>query len=161
MILWPAATSLILVWAVFRDPAFDHRMVMAGAVLPDVVDGLVSGGAGFLHTLLASVVLLAAVMVGTRGRRPARRRLLALPIGTFAHLIFDGAWARAEAFWWPLFGGDLDGPLPALERGLPLLAAQEVAGLAVLGWFWWRFGLSQADARRVFLRTGRVARSQV
>lgn len=155
MILWPAAMALVMVWVVFRDPALDHRVVMIGAVLPDLIDGPL-GGARVMHSLVASVALLALVMLGTRGRRQARRRWLALPIGTFAHLVFDGAWTATATFWWPLFGGGLNDRLPALSRGTGLLLLQELVGAAVLGWFWWRFGLSRTDVRDRFLRTGRL-----
>src|SRR5207302_4249376 len=82
VILWFAGGSLVLVWSIFRDPAVDYRLVVVGAVLPDAVDG-VFGGARVLHSLLFSVVLLAAVMLATRQQRAARRRFLAVPIGTF------------------------------------------------------------------------------
>ena len=111
-----------------------------------------------MHTLVASVALLAAVMLATRGRRHARRRWLALPIGTFAHLVFDGAWATTATFWWPAFGSALDSPLPAIDRGLVLLGVQELAGAGVLAWFWWRFGLSEREVRDRFLRSGRLPR---
>jgi hypothetical protein len=157
MILWPAGTALALVWAVFRDPAFDHRLVVVGAVLPDVVDGL-TGGARLLHTVAASVALLAAVMLATVGHRGARRHWLALPIGTFSHLVFDGAWTDAQTFWWPLLGRRLASPLPALDRGLGILVLQELVGGALLVWFWFRFGLDDPAARAAFLRTGHLPR---
>ena len=168
MVLWPAGMALVAVWLVFRDPSIDHRVVLLGAVLPDLVDAPF-GGARLLHTLAASVVLLGAVMVATRtsragrgvperSRRPARRRWLFLPVGTFLHLVFDGMWARTEDFWWPAFGGALSGPLPAIEHGAGLLALKELAGAAALLWCWWRFGLNQPQARASFLRTGRLPR---
>ena len=157
MILWPAGTALALVWLVFRDPALDHRLVMLAAVAPDLVDGLL-GGARVLHTVTASAALLLAVMVLTRGRRHARRRWLAVPIGTFSHLLFDASWADTTTFWWPLLGGRLDAGLPALERAPQLLVAQELVGAALLVWFWHRFGLGDPDRRRQFLRTGRLPR---
>ena len=104
MILWFAGGSLVLVWSIFRDPAVDYRLVVVGAVLPDAVDG-VFGGARVLHSLLFSVVLLAAVMLATRQQRVARRRFLAVPIGTFLHLVLDAMWTRTHAFWWPFLGG--------------------------------------------------------
>ncbi len=158
MILWPAGMALALVWSVFRDPALDHRVVILGALLPDLVDGPF-GGARVLHTLAASAVLLAVVMLVTRAHRAGRRRWLALPIGTFAHLVFDGAWTRTATFWWPLFGTSFGDALPALSRGLPLLVLQELVGAAVLAWFWHRFGLADAAVRAKFLRTGRVPRT--
>lgn len=168
MLLWPAGMALVAVWLVFRDPAIDHRVVLLGAVLPDVVDAPF-GGARLLHTLAASVVLLAVVMVATRtprarrggsggSLRHARRRWLFLPVGTFLHLVFDGMWARTEDFWWPAFGGALTGPLPALDHGAGVLLVQELVGAVALVWCWRRFGLSQPQARAAFLRTGRLPR---
>ncbi|MGH3849635.1 MAG: hypothetical protein ACRDRT_08025 [Pseudonocardiaceae bacterium] len=149
--------ALAMVWVVFRDPALDHRMVIVGAVLPDLIDGPF-GGARVMHTLGASAALLSLVMLFTRGRRHARRSWLALPIGTFAHLIFDGAWTVTATFWWPLFGRGLTNQLPALSRGVELLVLQELVGAVVLIWFWWRFGLSRTEVRDRFRRTGRLPR---
>ncbi len=163
MFLWPAGMALLTVWLVFRDPAIDHRVVLLGAVLPDVVDAPF-GGARVMHTLAASAALLVLVMVLTRrsrsgrSRRHRRRRWLFLPVGTFLHLVFDGMWARSEEFWWPVLGGALDGPLPALDHGLAVLALQEVAGALVLVWCWRRFRLGERGAREAFLRTGRLPR---
>ena len=156
MVLWPAGVALGLVWLVFRDPAFDYRMVVVGALLPDVVDAPL-GGARVAHTLLAAVVVLTAVMVATRGRR-RRRSLLAVPIGMFAHLVADGMWARTETFWWPFFGPFPAHPLPALDHGLAVLVAQELAGAAVVVWCWHRFRLADPQVRARFLRTGHLPR---
>ena len=106
MLLWFAATSFLTAWLVFRDPAFDYRLVIAGALLPDLVD-VWFGGAGPLHSVVGSVALLVVVMVATIGHRSWRRHLIALPIGTFLHLVFDGAFSISEAFWWPLAGPNL------------------------------------------------------
>ncbi len=154
MILWPIASALVLVWVVLRDPALDHRMVMGGALVVDLLDAPF-GGAAIAHTLVASVALVTVVMLATRGRRLARRRWLALPMGTFGHLIFDGAWADTATFWWPVFGSGFESVLPALGRPPIVLVIQEVVGAAVLAWFWWRFRLSDPGARAAFVRTGR------
>lgn len=160
MILWFAGMALVAVWAVFRDPAIDHRLVVAGALLPDAVDAVIGlsglSGPWPAHTLVASAGLLMGVMLGTRGRRRLRRRLLALPIGSFLHLVLDGAWADPQVFWWPALGADTaEQALPSIERGwadLPL----ELAGLAALVWVWHRFGLGDPDKRAAFLRDGRL-----
>lgn len=162
MILWFSGMAVVAVWVVFRDPAIDLRLVVAGALAPDVVDGLLelSGVAGPwpAHTLLASAGLLVAVMLGTRGRRSLRRRLLALPIGALLHLALDGAWADTEVFWWPAFGTALGHQaLPSLERGA-FNVILELAGSLALLWAWRRFRLAEAPRRRAFLRTGRVGR---
>lgn len=157
MILWPVGVALGLVWLVFRDPAFDYRMLVVGALVPDLVDGPF-GGARWAHTLLGAVIVLAAVMLATRGHRHVRRSLLAVPIGMFAHLVSDGMWARTETFWWPFFGRALGDPLPALDHGWTVLALEELAGAAIVLWCWHRFRLSDDEVRRRFLRTGHLPR---
>lgn len=158
MLLWFAGMAFVLVWTVFRDTAIDYRLVMAGALLPDLVD-VWFGGARVLHTLAFSVAFLVAVMLGTRGRRLRRRRLLALPIGTFCHLLLDGMWTRTATFWWPLFGSSFEGSgLPSFDRPVVLTIALEVIGLAALLWCRSRFELGDPERRRDFARTGRLGR---
>lgn len=157
MLLWFAGGALVAAWLVFRDPAFDHRLLIVGALAPDVLD-LPFGGARFFHTLLAGVATLAVVMLATRGRRVLRRHLLALPIGLLLHLVLDGMWARTEVFWWPAFGTSFeDTPLPVTDRWA-LVPVLEVAGAAALVWGWRFFGLDDPQRRRTFLRTGRFDR---
>lgn len=156
VLFWFAGLAFVLVWAIFTDTAIDYRLVMVGAVLADLVDGA-AGGPWLLHTLLFSVVLLLTVMLGTRGRRRLRRRLLALPIGTFCHLLLDATWTRTALFWWPVFGSSFPGGgLPSLQRPWPLVAVQELAGVAALAWCWHRFGMGEPERRRRFVRTGRI-----
>ena len=154
MILWHAGLALAIVWNVFRDPALDHRLVVAGALLPDVVD-LAWGRPAYAHTLLAPVVVLVAVMLGTRRRRTARRRLLAVPIGMFLHLVLDGIWMRPGLLWWPLFGPAF--PPGRLVPSPGVALAEELAGAWALGWFVWRFRLREPQRRREFLHRGRLA----
>jgi membrane-bound metal-dependent hydrolase YbcI (DUF457 family) len=157
VILWPVGTSLVLAWAIFRDPALDYRLLVGGALLPDLVDAPF-GGARFAHTLLASVAVLAIVMVTTRGRRDARRRLLALPIGMFLHLLADGMWARTATFWWPAFGSTLHGGLPAFDVGPAVIVLKELVGGAALAWWCRRVGLGDREVRSQLFRTGRLPR---
>lgn len=160
MLFWPAGVALLVVWNVFRDPAIDYRVVIAGALLPDLLDAPLGGGR-VAHTLVASAALLVAVVLATRGRRHARRRWLALPIGTFVHLVADGVWARSSLLWWPGFGWALSGPLPALDHGPAVLALEEAAGLAAVVWFCARFGLRDRAVRARLWRTGRLPRDVV
>lgn len=132
---------------VFRDPALAYAMVAAGALLPDLID-LVAGGIGPGHSVVVGGVLLAGVMVATRGRRRLRRRMLGIPLGFLFHLVLDGVWLGGpEQLWWPAAGLDVRGSLPSLDRPAPLLVALELAGLA-LGWFAWRAVGSARSARR-------------
>ena len=156
--LWFAGTSLLAVWLVFRDPALDHRLVVAGALLPDVIDG-VTGGPWVLHSVFGSVVLLALVMAGTVRRRLLRRQLIAIPIGTFLHLVFDGAWNDTDSFWWPFTGHFGGGGLPSLERGLGLVLVMELVGIVLLGWLYKQWSLDEPEHRERFVRSGRLDRS--
>jgi hypothetical protein len=158
MFLWFVGLAVVVVWHVFHDTAIDYRLVMAGAILPDAADAPF-GRVRVAHTLLFSVGLLAAVMLATRGRRRARRRLLALPVGTFLHLVLDGVWAHTRLFWWPLSGLSFPpGGLPSISRPVAVLLVQEAAGLAAVGWWWRRFRLGEPERRQVFWRTGRLGR---
>jgi hypothetical protein len=156
--LWFVGFSVVAVWFVFRDPRFDLRFLVLGALLVDAVD-VFFGGARALHSLPVSVLALMVVVVATIGRRPVRKRWLAVPIGMMLHLVADGAFARTEVFWWPFTGWEFaDHPLPSVERGwwnIPL----EVLGLMALVWAWRRFGLDDAERRRHLVRTGEVITS--
>lgn len=135
MILWFAGGAALVLWVVLHDPWLDYRVLVAGALIPDVVD-IAFGGTGPLHALAAPVVLLCVVMLATRGpdKRTTRKRLLALPIGMFVHLLLDGVWTSTDVFWWPFSGTELAGaPLPWTNRPVVVLALQELAGL-VMGW---------------------------
>ena len=117
MLLWFVGGSAAIVWAVFRDTRFDFRLLAIGSLAPDAVD-VVLGGARVMHALVAPVAALAVVMAATMGRRPVRRRLLALPIGMFCHLVLDGVFCDTRVFWWPFSGVALpDARLPSVTRG--------------------------------------------
>ena len=152
--------SVVIVWRVFRDTAVDYRLVLTGVLAPDLVDAIT--GAGVMHTVWASGVLLVGVMAATLGRRALRRRLLALPVGTFLHLLLDGAWAVPALFWWPVLGWSAGADVPlSVHRPVAVLVLQEAAGLAALAWWWRRFHLGEPERRRTFVRTGRLGRDLV
>lgn len=156
MLVWYLATAAAGVWAVFDSPAIDYRFVLLGAALP--VAEVALGRPGPLHSLLVAVAVLAVVMAATTGRRLVRRRLLGIPIGLFAHLVFSGAWADTDAFWWPLTGLALsDAEPPELARG-GFSVVLEVAGVALALWWARRVGLDERPARSEFRRTGRLPR---
>lgn len=135
MFVWFVATAILTIAWVFKDPRFDYRLLAVGAVLPDIIDW--PTGWRVMHSVITSIVLLAVVMLVTIGRKPSRKILLGLPLGTFLHLVFDGAFTNTEVFWWPLGGwGFSVDALPVVSRGwwnVPL----EVFGAIAL-WQWWR-----------------------
>ncbi len=129
---------------------------MIGSVIP-LLDAA-TGGPWVLHTLLASVVALATVMLATQRRRLVRRRWLGLPIGMFIHLVLDGAWANTDVFWWPAFGASFGNErLPEFDRG-GVSVLMELVGLAALAYGINRYGLREPSARERFLRTGQLPR---
>lgn len=156
MILWYAGAALVATWVVFRDPAFDHRLAVVGALVPVAVDAPV-GRAGPGHTLAAAVAVLAVTMGVTRRRRRLRRHLLAVPIGMLWHLVFDGAWNHPELLWWPVLGPPGEIPLPEAARSAALTAGLEILGAVGVVWFVRRFDLTDRARLRRFLTTGRVS----
>jgi hypothetical protein len=155
MLFWFLGTAVVAVWFVFRDPAFDYRLLLVGSVLPPAVDALF-GGARVLHSVTFSIVLLAVLMMATPGRKPIRKMLLGLPVGTLLYLVFTGAWTNTKVFWWPFFGfGFEDAPHPVAERGwwnLPL----ELIGIGLCWWVVQRAELRRPDRRELFRRTGQL-----
>ena len=79
MILWFVGPSILIVWAVFRSPSADYRLVALGSVVP--LAELPIGEPRLLHALSGAGAALALVMLAARGRRVLQRRWLAVPIG--------------------------------------------------------------------------------
>ena len=155
MFLWFLGTAAIAVWFVFRDDRFDYRVLALGALLPDVIDA-VTGGAWVMHSVVTSVAILAAVMAVARRGTVRRRRWLALPIGTFFHLVFDGAFNNTRLFWWPFGGLSFNNTnIPSFDR-LGLNVVLEIAGAAMLVWLWRTNNLSNSSVRAEFIHTGHL-----
>jgi hypothetical protein len=159
VVLWFVGPSILIVWSVFRSPSADYRLVALGSVLPLVE--LPIGEPRLLHAMAGAAVGLAIVMLAARGRRVLQRRWLAVPIGMLLHLVLDGAWADAEAFWWPALGTEWSTTeLPELGRGA-LNLVLELIGAATCWWLYRRFRLDETSRRADFIRTGRVGRDIV
>jgi hypothetical protein len=164
MFFWFIATSIWSVWFVFRDPKFDYRVLAIAALIPDLVDGLLLAfgtSRNVMHSVVTSIVVLFMIMIATAGRRPIRQRLLAIPIGLFMHLIYDGAFAATKTFWWPLTGTVVDvKSLPSIERGLVNLPL-ELFGIMSCVVAWKYFALSDIYRRQTFLKTGSLNRKDI
>ena len=156
MFIWFVAVSVTVVALIFRSPDLDYRLVMIGSVLP-LVEGAF-GGRWLLHSVAFNAVLLFGVMVVARGRRPTQRRWLALPIGTFCHLVLDGTWADTGVFWWPFTGlGALGRDAVSEFERLPVVLVLEAIGLMVGWWAWRRFSLYDRSVRQTLLTEGRLS----
>lgn len=171
MILWHVAGALFLARWVFRDPSMDLRVLVLGAVLPDLIDKPIGSilfvdhymtGRIYGHTLLFAVAVLVAVMVVTRRGTDSRKRWMALPIGVFLHLILDMP-LEAKTLWWPVLGSEF----PAFARGAfvdlvaylarsPWVVMQELLGLAYLVVLARKLRLGEPIRRRALVATGRL-----
>ena len=121
MLFWFIGTSVASVWSVFRDPKFAYRWVIVGALVP-------------LFSVVTVVGVLTAVMFLTIGKKAVRKNFLALTIGLFLHLVFDGAFLNTKMFWWPLAGLSMNGyALPLVDRGL-LNIPFEIVGVGLILW---------------------------
>ena len=170
MFLWHLGGTVAIVRYAFRDDRMDLRLLLVGAVLPDLIDTPL-GAFGyssfdsirlFAHTMLFASAVLIAVLVSTRRGRP-RKRWMPLAVGVLVHLVLDGMWSDPETLWWPFLGTDF---ASAGEDGfgallgstltswrswiLEAIGAGYVLVLAVKG----RLGSSEARTR--FRNTGRI-----
>ncbi len=160
MLFWHLGGSLFLFRHLFRDPGVDARFLLAGAILPDLLDkpiglGFLGSGRVFAHTLIFGGALLTVVLITTGRGGTARKRWMALTVGVMFHLLLDGMWTARETLLWPLFGWEFPTGAPNDWTMLrwPLLI-QETAGLAYLVWLWRKHNLSAPAPRRRFLKTG-------
>jgi len=133
MFFWFIGTAVASIWFVFHDKKIAYRLVVAGVLAPDAIE-LFLGHAGPLHSVVTMVAIMAAVMLITYGRKKSRSKMLAVVIGMFLHLVFDGAFTNTKMFWWPLSGLQFgDYALPVFDRGfinIPL----EIVGVLSLLW---------------------------
>lgn len=167
MILWHLGTAAAIVYTTLGRRRIDYRFILLGAILPDLVDGvlglfLFDGPAGrwAAHSILAVVVVTVAIILGFRGER--RLAVFGLGVGWLVHLVADGMWNAPETFFWPAFGGDFS-TRPAEPYSWDLFLhpfdhlstwAAEAVGAAVLAWFWVAFELGRDDRFRLFLKDG-------
>lgn len=155
MFFWFLGTAVVAVWFVFRDDRFDYRVLALGALAPDIIE-IPAGRALFMHSVLTSVAVLVAVMVFSRRGSLRRRRWLALPIGMFLHLVFDGVFNNTALFWWPLAGFNIDSfSVPSMDR-MQWNIVLELCGIGLLMWMWKVNALSNAASRQHFLKTGQL-----
>jgi len=143
MFLWFIGAALAMVWFVFRDAYFPFAWVAIGAVLPDVL-GLLPGAIAPVHSIVVVVAYLTVAMLFTIGRRPVRKKALALAFGLFMHLVADFVFAETRLFWWPLGGLDVEATrLPTFDRPLAVNLLLEVVGVALVVWFLRRLAVAR------------------
>ncbi|MGH2690823.1 MAG: metal-dependent hydrolase, partial [Actinomycetota bacterium] len=111
MLFWHLGVTAAVVYATLGRRRIDYRVVLLGALLPDLVDIPIGRflfadrfGAQQLygHTLLLLVVTALVVMLFMRGE--TARRWFVLPMAALIHLGLDAMWNQPVTFYWPLFG---------------------------------------------------------
>ena len=157
MFFWFVVLSILGVFVVFRDDRMDYRLVAVGSLLPDLIDGAVFRGTGPFHSVIVAVALMFGVVGGTIGRRSTRKRMLAIPIGVFAHQVLDASWAVTSAFWWPVKGFSFAGPLPVVQHGLAVGLIEEVVAVVAALSMWRALGLHRRSGRAQFLASGHLS----
>lgn len=165
------APQRIRSWLTALGEILDIRLFVIGSLLPDIIDkplGMLnenlSNGRIYSHTLLFLTVL--GVAAWYQQRRTARRWLLALWLGTGAHLVLDSMWQTPETLFWPLYGWaftrleieNFTSWMQELSDEVlrnPAVYLPEIIGVIVLGWFLWH--LLRRRLLFTFLRRGKVS----
>ena len=168
-----APASLVARWwgerRGFSSAAPDLRWLLAGAVLPDVVDKTVGqvlfrpyfqNGRIFTHTVALTLVALLAGSCAWRRRGDGR--LLLLACGMACHLVLDRIWMEPTTALWPSLGPFLRHPslgtiMEQIREHLsdPFFWAGEISGAALLGLSLRLLGVRDGRSLKDFLLHGR------
>ena len=167
MILWHLGVATAIVYVTLGRRRIDYRFILLGAIAPDIVDGILGlflfegdSGRWVAHSVLAVVVVSVAIIVGLKGE--TRLAWFGLGVGWLLHLVADGMWSAPETFFWPAFGNTFS-EVPAEPYSWELLTdplahlstwGAELAGLAILAWFWVAFELGKDDRLKLFMKDG-------
>ena len=170
MFFWHAGATIAIARYVFRDDRMDLRMLVLGALLPDLIDtpiGLVfyeqfASVRLVSHGLLLAAAVMVGVVLSTRRGRP-RKLWMPVAIGLLLHIVLDAMWLDPETLWWPFFGWEFTaaGPISAGDYVASIAGdwrtwATEVAGFAYLAYLFRAGKMSDQEARRRFLARGRI-----
>ncbi|MBC7254255.1 MAG: metal-dependent hydrolase [Actinobacteria bacterium] len=154
----------------FRHGAPDLRWLLAGTVLPDVVDKAVGevlfrsyfqNGRIYFHTSLFTLLLLLAGLYGWARRRDSR--LLLLSLGMASHLVLDRIWIEPTTALWPSLGPFLRHPsdLTLIQQVLeyvrdPVFWVTEAVGAVLLVTSLNALGVDSGARLGDFLRRGNM-----
>lgn len=155
--------GLALAWLVFarKRAELDFRLVLLGAILPDLIDKPLGAilhleARLWAHSLLFLAALLAASLL------PALRDLKWVGFGDAVHLLVDLIWQQPMVALWPLLGigfppgeQSFGGYLQILLSD-PYVQFGELVGGAILIAVVWHYRLYRWTVMRRFLRDGRL-----
>ena len=167
MLFWHLGLAALITYVSLGRSRIDYRYVLVGAILPDVVDGILGifffegpSGRWIAHTLIAVLAVFFVIVAGFRGKR--RLAVFGLGVGWLLHLVGDGMWQAPRTFLWPAYGTTF-AARPPEPYSWDLFAdplahlwtwAGELAGILILLWFFVAFRLREKDRREQFLKDG-------
>ncbi|MGH2729794.1 MAG: metal-dependent hydrolase [Actinomycetota bacterium] len=167
MILWHLGTAALVVYVTLGRRRIDYRFVLLGAVLPDLVDGLLGlfifdgpEGRWIAHSMLAVIVVGTVIVVGFRSE--TRLRVFGIAVGWLLHLVADGMWQAPRTFLWPAFGTEF-ATTPTEPYSWDVFThpldhlgtwGGELVGVAILAWFWVAFRMGTEGRAKLFLGDG-------
>ena len=140
--------------------SIDHRLVLLGGLLPDLIDKPLGwfllrdhfDGNGHLygHTLLAVLaVALPGVLLAVRYSDP---RVLAMGVAMLSHLAVDPTNHSPDNLLWPILGTDF--PQVTLLGTKMTVLTESISALMLLAAAYY---LYHTDKLARFIRTGRIA----
>ena len=142
----------------------DYRLVLFGAILPDLIDKPLGVALGldtriWGHTFLFLFGVLALSFV------PSLRVLRLVGFGVATHLLLDEMWVEPAVALYPLQGSAFPPTefhpevwIDALLHN-PVVQVGEITGTIILLAFAWRHGLFSWKALRAFLAQGALSRA--
>lgn len=159
MLFWFLGLTVLVVFLTLGRRRIDYRLVLLGALIPDLIDrplGLLSPDAttrSVSHSLVFVLALMFAIMFFLRGS--AARRWFVFPIAILIHLAIDGMWNYPQTFFWPFFGPEFS----LIHEGAKpwLLASKELIGIAILVYLGYAYDLHTGESRREFLAQGTLS----
>ena len=153
--------GLGLAWLLsWKSPTrIDYRLVLFGAILPDLIDkplGYVTGLDSRLwaHTFLFLFAILALSFV------PALRVLRLVGFGVATHLLLDLIWNQPAIVWYPAYGWSFPMAPFNVDRWFetlfhdPYVQVGEIVGFVILIGFAWAHRIRSWRALREFIRHG-------
>lgn len=137
----------------------DYRLVLLGAILPDLIDkplGILLG----LETRLWAHTFLFLFAVLVPSFLSPMRALRFVGFGVATHLLLDGIWRQPRVVWYPAYGWTF--PPAAFNVGGwfetlfhdPYVQAGEIVGFAFLVAFAWAHGIRSRRSLWGFVRHG-------
>ncbi|MGQ0797580.1 MAG: metal-dependent hydrolase [Methanobacteriota archaeon] len=138
----------------------DYRLILLGAILPDLIDKPLGYALGLESRLWAHTLVFLGMILGF-GAIPRVRVLLALGIGVATHILLDRMWNNPYVLLWPALGSAFppDGVnlwnIVSVLWQDPVVLGGELVGASILAAFARMHGIRSWSTLVAFLRNGR------